>query len=105
MIAIDATEYSVWDREVLQEMKDGGLTAVNVTLVIWENARETLDIIGQWHQRFKDHADLILQAAAASGADLRVSEAARTWLTDAQGAGWGDQDYSAVLAYMLDAPE
>ena len=50
-------------------------------------------------------ADLILQAAAASGADLRVSEAARTWLADAQGAGWGDQDYSAVLAYMLDATE
>src|SRR2546425_5109815 len=67
-IAIDSTEYSLWDREVLQEMKDGGLTAVNVTLVIWENARETLDIIGQWHQRFKDHADLIMPVR--SGRDI-----------------------------------
>ena len=65
---------------------------------------------GEYPPRFslalaRKDADLILQAAAASGADLRVSEAARTWLADAQGAGWGDQDYSAVLAYMLDAPE
>jgi len=65
---------------------------------------------GQYPARFslalaRKDADLILQAAAASGADLRVSEAARTWLADAQGAGWGDQDYSAVLAYMLDATE
>ena len=64
---------------------------------------------GEYPPRFslalaRKDADLILQAAAASGADLRVSEAARTWLADAQGAGWGDQDYSAVLAYMLDAP-
>jgi 3-hydroxyisobutyrate dehydrogenase/2-hydroxy-3-oxopropionate reductase len=65
---------------------------------------------GEYPPRFslalaRKDADLILQAAAASGADLRVSEAARTWLADAQGAGWGDQDYSAVLAYMLDARE
>jgi 3-hydroxyisobutyrate dehydrogenase-like beta-hydroxyacid dehydrogenase len=65
---------------------------------------------GEYPPRFslalaRKDADLILQAAAASGADLRMSEAARTWLADAQGAGWGDQDYAAVLAYMLDAPE
>ncbi len=63
---------------------------------------------GEYPARFslalaRKDADLILQAAAASGADLRVSEAARTWLADAQDAGWGDQDYSAALAYMLDA--
>jgi 3-hydroxyisobutyrate dehydrogenase-like beta-hydroxyacid dehydrogenase len=65
---------------------------------------------GEYPPRFslalaRKDADLILQAAAASGADLRVSEAARTWLADAQGAGRGDEDYSAVLAYMLDATE
>lgn len=42
--------------------------------------------------------DLILEAAAAAGADLRAVEAARSWLADAKEAGLGDQDYSAVLA-------
>jgi len=65
---------------------------------------------GEYPARFslalaRKDSDLILQAAAAAGADLRVAEAARTWLVDAQDAGWGDRDYSALLAYMLDAPE
>lgn len=46
-------------------------------------------------------ADLILDAAAALGADLRLGTAARSWLADADEAGWGDRDYSAVLAHIL----
>jgi 3-hydroxyisobutyrate dehydrogenase/2-hydroxy-3-oxopropionate reductase len=42
-------------------------------------------------------ADLILEAAAASELDLRLVEAARSWLAEADEAGAGDQDYSAVL--------
>lgn len=47
-------------------------------------------------------ADLILDAAAASGADLRLIAAARTWLAQAEAAGRGDLDYSAVLAQITD---
>lgn len=43
-------------------------------------------------------ADLILEAAAASGVELRLVPAARAWLADAEGAGRGGDDYSAVLA-------
>lgn len=42
-------------------------------------------------------ADLILEAAAASKLDLRLVEAARSWLAEADEAGAGDHDYSAVL--------
>jgi len=45
-------------------------------------------------------ADLIAAAAARGGVDFRVLEAARSWLADADAAGWGDRDYSAVLAYI-----
>ena len=65
---------------------------------------------GEYPARFslalaRKDADLIRDAAAATGADLRVGEAARAGLADAQDAGLGDQDYSAALAYMLDATE
>lgn len=43
-------------------------------------------------------ADLILEAASTAGVDLRLALAARTWLADAERAGWGGSDYSAVLA-------
>jgi 3-hydroxyisobutyrate dehydrogenase-like beta-hydroxyacid dehydrogenase len=46
-------------------------------------------------------ADLILEAAATSGLDLRVTEAARTWLAEAEEAGLGEKDYSAVLSRIL----
>ena len=44
-------------------------------------------------------ADLILEAA--SDLDLRLVEAARSWLAEAQEAGAGEQDYSAVLARIV----
>jgi 3-hydroxyisobutyrate dehydrogenase-like beta-hydroxyacid dehydrogenase len=49
-------------------------------------------------------ADLISEAAASAGVDLRVLEAARTWLAEADDAGWGGRDYSAVLRRILQEP-
>src|SRR5512133_1062653 len=46
-------------------------------------------------------ADLV----SAAGPDLRVARAARSWLADADDAGWGDRDYSAVLAWLLDVAD
>ncbi len=48
-------------------------------------------------------ADLIMEAAAAAGLDLRLTEAARTWFAEAEDAGHGDEDYAAVLARITDA--
>jgi 3-hydroxyisobutyrate dehydrogenase-like beta-hydroxyacid dehydrogenase len=61
---------------------------------------------GEYPRRFalslgvKD-LDLIAKAAAGAGVDLRVATAARAWLAEAEAAGWGDRDYSAVLAWIL----
>jgi 3-hydroxyisobutyrate dehydrogenase-like beta-hydroxyacid dehydrogenase len=61
---------------------------------------------GEYPRRFalslgvKD-LDLIAEAAAASGVDVRVAAAARAWFGEAEEAGWGDGDYSAILAWML----
>lgn len=48
-------------------------------------------------------ATLITDAARAFAVDLRLVEAARSWFADAERGGWGDRDYSAVLAWMLKA--
>jgi 3-hydroxyisobutyrate dehydrogenase-like beta-hydroxyacid dehydrogenase len=44
--------------------------------------------------------DLVEAAAEDAGVDVRVAPAARRWFDDATDAGWGDEDYSAVLAYI-----
>jgi 3-hydroxyisobutyrate dehydrogenase-like beta-hydroxyacid dehydrogenase len=46
-------------------------------------------------------AELIVEAAATAGVDLRLVEAARTWFADADAAGLSDRDYSAVLEHIL----
>jgi 3-hydroxyisobutyrate dehydrogenase len=47
-------------------------------------------------------AALIVEAAATAGIRLRVTEAARQWLAEAEDAGLGGEDYSAVLVPILD---
>ncbi|HEV3407985.1 MAG TPA: NAD(P)-dependent oxidoreductase, partial [Gaiellaceae bacterium] len=72
-----------------------------------ERRRDAIES-GEYPPRFslslalKD-ADLIADAAAATGAELRLAPAARSWLADAETAGWGDRDYAALLAYILAA--
>lgn len=57
---------------------------------------------GEYPPRFalylaRKDAQLVVEA----GRDLHLTEAARAWLAEADEAGWGDQDYSAVLAWIL----
>ena len=49
------------------------------------------------------HKDAELLTAAAP--ELRLAEAARSWLADADAASWGERDYSALLAWVLDVPD
>ena len=61
---------------------------------------------GAYPRRFalslaRKDAGLISQAAAAAGVELHVAEASRAWLAAAEAAGWGDHDYTAVLAVIL----
>jgi len=69
LIVIDALEFSNWDRETLEELRAGGVTAVHVTVAVWENCRETLSNISAWHRRFEEHADIVMQARSAD--DIR----------------------------------
>ena len=70
-----------------------------------ERRRESIES-GEYPPRFalylaRKDAELVVAAAREAGVDLRVTEAARAWLADAEEAGLGDRDYSAVLARIL----
>jgi 3-hydroxyisobutyrate dehydrogenase-like beta-hydroxyacid dehydrogenase len=73
-----------------------------------ERRRRALEA-GSFERRFglelaaKD-ARLVTAAASAAGLELRVAEAAREWFELAVRAGWGELDYSAVLAFMAGRP-
>jgi 3-hydroxyisobutyrate dehydrogenase-like beta-hydroxyacid dehydrogenase len=61
---------------------------------------------GEYPSRFalplaRKDIGLILDAAAAGGAELRLIAAMRTWLEQTEAAGWGDRDYSSVLDFIV----
>jgi membrane dipeptidase len=57
---IDGLEAGVYDREVLQELVDGGLSAVTITAAFWEDAVETMQAFATWNDLARDNADLML---------------------------------------------
>jgi 3-hydroxyisobutyrate dehydrogenase-like beta-hydroxyacid dehydrogenase len=49
-------------------------------------------------------AELVSSAGADAGLELRVAQAAREWFALAADEGWGELDYSAVLAFITGRP-
>jgi len=74
---VDAMQHSKPERARFEEWRRGGLGCVHVTLSIWEDARDTLKVIGKWNRLFEQNSDLI--ELAESVADIeRISRAGRT---------------------------
>jgi len=77
MLNIDALHSSNWDRELLEEVRRGGIDVVHVTCALWESARDTLTTLGKWHRRIRDNSDIVLLALTAADIDHAV-ETGRT---------------------------
>ncbi|MGI9408515.1 MAG: dipeptidase [Hyphomicrobiaceae bacterium] len=68
-IVIDGLEISRWSRSVFEDMRKGGLTAVNCTCAVWEGVRGTMDNIAKWKRWFDENSDIILQVYSTN--DIR----------------------------------
>lgn len=60
---------------------------------------------GEYELRFRlalarKDLDLVLDAADSAGVKMRLTEAARARFADAEAEGWGERDYSAILAHI-----
>ncbi len=70
MLTIDGLQYSNWSREIFEQMRAGGVSAVHATLVYHENTRETLSRFGDWNRRFEQHSDLIMPVYEVADIEL-----------------------------------
>ena len=61
-IIIDGLQYCNWNRELFEDLWQGGITAVHVTLVYWENTEESFQKIEGWKTHFDKHRDIICHA-------------------------------------------
>ncbi len=61
-ILIDGLQYCNWNRKILEDLWQGGLTAVHVTIVYWEDTEEAIKKIKEWQIRIKENKDIISHA-------------------------------------------
>ena len=58
-ITIDCLQYCNWSRDIFEQMREGDLDAVHVTIAYHEDFRQTVDRISKWNRLFDQHSDLI----------------------------------------------
>ena len=73
-IIIDALQISSWGEAVFRNMRRGGLTAVNCTVSVLENFRQTIANIIEWDRVFNEYSDFIMPVR--SSADIQAAKKA-----------------------------
>lgn len=72
-IIIDGLQYCRWDRAYFESLKNSGITAVHITLVYHETARETLTRFAQWNHYFELYQDLIMPIRSSKDIILAIT--------------------------------
>jgi membrane dipeptidase len=58
-VVVDGLQAARWSREVFEDMRNAGITAVNCTCCIWEGVDDTLNNVAAFARWFHEHDDLI----------------------------------------------
>ncbi|KWA37058.1 peptidase M19 [Burkholderia territorii] len=59
-IIIDGLNISRFERSVFEDMRNGGVTAVNCTVSVWEDFQKTIDNIVEMKQQICEHGELLM---------------------------------------------
>ena len=62
MFFADGLNCSIFDREVFQEVIDGGLSCITVSLGFWEDALESMDALGRFRDVVQENEDLVARS-------------------------------------------
>jgi membrane dipeptidase len=61
-LLIDGCEINNWDARTIDELRRGGIDAVQATCAVWEDARGALERLLDWQDRFERHPDALVPA-------------------------------------------
>lgn len=94
-IVIDGLQTCQWSRSIFEDMRAGGLTAVNVSSVIWENFREGIGYVSEWKRFLRENDDLIRPEIVKQGLEGGKVVAGAKILSDGAVQGWWIPKYVA----------
>jgi len=68
-IVIDGLVIAKWERALFQDMREGGLTAANCTVSVWEGFQSTVNNIVDMNNLLEQNSDLVLKVTSTN--DIR----------------------------------
>lgn len=95
-IVFDGLSCSNFSRSIFEDMRAGGITAVNCSSILWENFVGGIEYVASWNRWLAENSDILM--AAVSVADIRLAKK-----TDRTGIVLGFQNTSPIedrLAYI-----
>ncbi len=72
LFLVDSLQYNNWSEDIFRQMREGGVTAVHVTVCYHEDFRETVENIIKWNGYFERFPEMIMPAKNAE--DIRVAK-------------------------------
>ena len=61
---VDCLQYANWSKEIFEQMRQGGVDCVHVTIAYHENFRETILNLEKWNEYFNSYSKYIVQAGS-----------------------------------------
>lgn len=65
-LVIDGLQYCNWSEQIFRELRQGGVTAIHVTIAYHETFREMVGNIATWNRWFERFPDLIMPGRSAA---------------------------------------
>lgn len=96
---VDGLQINNWSRPILEELRTGGVSAVNATCAVWENAADTLRSIGQWLELVNRNPDLVFLANSGKDIDTAKEQNRIAVFLGFQNASPFEDDYRYVEVF------
>ena len=61
---VDCLQYANWSKEIFEQMRQGGVDCVHVTIAYHENFREAVLNLEKWNEYFNSYSEYIVQAGS-----------------------------------------
>src|SRR5579872_1211511 len=103
LVVIDALQAGgEWRRDIVRDVFDGGLTAVHVAPLVWEDSAAAIADLAHWQRRFRTYPEMIMPGLCADDI-LTAKRLGRTAIIyGAQNASVFDDDLDLVwVLYRL----
>ena len=97
---VDGLTMPAPERRWLEECRAGGIRCVNCSVAVWENAVETMAVVGKWRLLIEQNSDIVAKATSVAEIEA-IRKSGRTAMTSVRRIAQPWVLVSAALAFWV----